>query len=1434
MTAGGSITITKAMLKPSGQTQTTLDRDPKSHGGVNVADLYTNLNTAGYLKMPSVGSQYQFVALRNWWTTNWTWTLGGGYLWFQPNYHYTVLDMDGKPSDAVISVDENGLITAKDNGDAIVLVSYDAINIAYAPNDAENSSNGVGSYAANGFYSALWPENTGVFVVSVGAGDSGIDPGTTIARPSESRAIDFEYDVIYFTGSNGTYTFTPATSGVTVSVANPKVDNYDVCNSLHMGGFKEVSANANGSYDVPLTDGRNVLKLEKDGKAEYQVISAKKTNVTVNGMPLESCGVCAGDKISIKFDTLFNPMNRNQYFNGDVAPIYRSISGLPGKLAGTTRGPYGYYFFPASEYKHTIENFVLETDDGSQYKNPVVSKDGDLTVPADFTGDVFTLTDGSFNMAGFGNPGKQRSDLGGFINPDAQSGDNEISVQADLAPSASDYLAKLPDLSIPVVTLDSISISKQPTKKTYKLNEDFNSEGMIVTAHYSNGSTQDVTDYTCSTLDSAAAGEKTVTISYTRGGVTKTTDVTVKVTDTEITSLEITSQPTKTLYFVNEEFDPTGMVVLAHYSNGTEGELESGEYTVTPNIFDNSAAKVSVAVSAGGQTVTVPITVKLIVKMELAKELKKTEFTAGEKLGAVSVKLTYGDETTRNANTASAVMGMRSSPYLRKLTTYDDQISIIATGNCVPATQKKNYTPVADLEPLIVPIKVTDENPGAPITVYASCDNKGTWLIGKDGTELYNVPLTVYDLDKDGKYTITDALVTLHHLYCPDGASGFDTNGSMMYRFWNYVNPGVTYSRNNELAANAAVELTDGDTITAHINKSDADLYTSFDSASYSAATGEREIFQVNGQTRDKTAAAPNGATVTVYNSDGEKQDNLTTTVDKDGYFAIRFPAAGTYTVEISGVCSYTNAKNTLIGDAVVIPSRCTIEVTDDSSEPKNSITAYITYSNKGELATSGNTLLYKVPVEVYDTNEDGKFTVSEAFQAFHKEYYSAGINGYSDDANTGWINKFWGKDGSTLSYTLNNGWVFGAQTEIKDKDSLSAFHYNDGTNYADLYTWFLPENDQARAQVGKTFTVNGMNVMNSNATMISRAVPVGATITVYDQNGEEMTDLATVTDAKGQFSITFPKVGKYTVEASGTCDYTCIAYDGSAGQHYDNAALIPSRCTVTVVSNSSGGSSGGTTTGGGTGTVSNDQKAANTVIGLISAIGTVTKDSGDKITAARAAYDKLTDAQKKLVTNYGTLTDAEAAFANLGKGELPFTDINGHWAYDAIKYAYKNSLFAGTSATTFGPNVSMNRAMLVTVLYRLDKEPSAEAVSSFKDVPAGQWYTKAVAWASANKIVSGYSADTFGPTDTITREQMASILYRYAQYKGYDVSKTTDLAAFTDKASVSDWALTSMQWANAEKLINGRTAATLVPQGNATRAEVAQILMTFSETVAK
>ena len=139
-----------------------------------------------------------------------------------------------------------------------------------------------------------------------------------------------------------------------------------------------------------------------------------------------------------------------------------------------------------------------------------------------------------------------------------------------------------------------------------------------------------------------------------------------------------------------------------------------------------------------------------------------------------------------------------------------------------------------------------------------------------------------------------------------------------------------------------------------------------------------------------------------------------------------------------------------------------------------------------------------------------------------------------------------------------------------------------------------------------------------------------------------------------------------------------------------------------------------------------------------------------------------------------------------------------------------------------------------MTILYRLEGSPAVTGTSAFVDVPAGQWYTDAVNWAAANQIVKGTSATTFAPNDSITREQMAAILYRYAQYKGYDVTASADLSAYTDAAIISSYAVSAMQWAVGEGLINGITDTTLVPGGSATRAQVAAILMRFCENVAK
>ena len=185
--------------------------------------------------------------------------------------------------------------------------------------------------------------------------------------------------------------------------------------------------------------------------------------------------------------------------------------------------------------------------------------------------------------------------------------------------------------------------------------------------------------------------------------------------------------------------------------------------------------------------------------------------------------------------------------------------------------------------------------------------------------------------------------------------------------------------------------------------------------------------------------------------------------------------------------------------------------------------------------------------------------------------------------------------------------------------------------------------------------------------------------------------------------------------------------------------------------------------------------------------------------------------------------------------GEEPFTDVDeGDWYYDAVQYVYEKGLMNGTAADEFAPNATTTRAMVVTILYRLEGEPSGGGETPFTDLKAGQYYLDAVAWANANGIVNGTTATTFDPDGAITRQQMAAILYRYAAYKGYDVSVSADLSSYPDAGAIQTYAQDAMAWANGSELILGFEDHTLQPVGNSTRAQVATLLMRFCEGVAK
>lgn len=235
------------------------------------------------------------------------------------------------------------------------------------------------------------------------------------------------------------------------------------------------------------------------------------------------------------------------------------------------------------------------------------------------------------------------------------------------------------------------------------------------------------------------------------------------------------------------------------------------------------------------------------------------------------------------------------------------------------------------------------------------------------------------------------------------------------------------------------------------------------------------------------------------------------------------------------------------------------------------------------------------------------------------------------------------------------------------------------------------------------------------------------------------------------------------------------------------------------------------------------NEEAASEVIGLIEAIGTVTKDSGSKITAARKAYDALTDAQKKLVTNYSVLTKAEAAFAKLSGG-LPFTDVKeSDYFHDAVAWALEKGITNGTTDTTFSPNKSCTRAQMVTFLWRAAGSPEpADKTNPFTDVNGDAYYFKALLWAIENGITNGTSATTFSPDATCTRGQMVTFLYRRAKTPA--VSGSVSFTDVTDNDYFSD----AVVWAVQGGITNGTTATTFSPYNNCTRGQMVTFLYRY------
>lgn len=376
------------------------------------ADIYLNINEKGYMNM-EVGESYELNVFRNWMAIESFMNAKVAL----PDMHYKVIDADGNPSDVVsITPDKNNSsvanMVANKAGTAIVLVTYDAMTHMQGQSNTKSKE-----------FSAIWPECTGAFVVTVGADGSSVVTNMLVDRiDSAASAIDAEHDILFYLGNSGaSYTFTPE-AGSKVSVDRSYVLN----GSMSFSGFttKGVSVNKNGEVTVSnLTSGRHIIKVEKDGKATYQVITARKTEYTIydsegNEVDFYTNRPKAGDKVKVQFSNLVNPaeklsgaynFNASIYYKGENDTMFRSA---PGSM-------FGVYDFSGNPVRQLIE----------------------ITIPADWEGDSYSLIAGAIKMGGFGN-----TTVGGHRGISYAIGmDKNFN-----APTVKMVLSRMPEFSIPV------------------------------------------------------------------------------------------------------------------------------------------------------------------------------------------------------------------------------------------------------------------------------------------------------------------------------------------------------------------------------------------------------------------------------------------------------------------------------------------------------------------------------------------------------------------------------------------------------------------------------------------------------------------------------------------------------------------------------------------------------------------------------------------------------------------------------------------------------------------------------------------------------------------------------------------------------------------------------------------------------------------------
>jgi len=590
----------------------------------------------------------------------------------------------------------------------------------------------------------------------------------------------------------------------------------------------------------------------------------------------------------------------------------------------------------------------------------------------------------------------------------------------------------------------------------------------------------------------------------------------------------------------------------------------------------------------------------------------------------------------------------------------------------------------------------------------------------------------------------------------------------------------------------------------------------------------------------------PSGAAVSVANSGGNRVAPVSA-----GIYDL---TAGSYTYSVAagGYLSKTGSLSVSSGDVsahtrkTFSVSLSSAPVTDDNitvafsiKAPKNN-TGYYTYKS--------NSSAYTALVSQTLTLKSG----STVFDALDAACAASGIS-YAEETY-GYISKL---DGiSQFDYGSTSGWLFQVGDTVptvscrsyplRSDCSVTWFYSDDYTKEYGSESWAPGSTASSETTLTPSVTASGgaasvsvsisdlSNAIQSaknGKTAITIAPTISGSVTKVsvELSRESVSAISSATSAgltvkTSVGTLTLPDSALASIAAQSSGGPVTISLDKAGASDLTGAQQkIADGRAVYGISVLSGGSAV-TRFGGGSISISLPYTAADAVS---SAIAVWYLSSAGRLMRYDCTYDKTS-----ALASFTTKHLSYYFVAPSGLWTDPYSDVaTADWFYSAAEYTSLNGLMSG-SGSGFSPNTPMTRAMLVTVLYRMDGAPGIAASSAYTDISGGEWYTDAVSWATQNGIVSGYGSGVFGASDRVTREQAAKILCGYAKYKGFDVSKVDTLSSFTDAGSVSGWAGSSVGWAVAEGLMNGTTATTLSPCDKITRAQAAALFMRLDETI--